>query len=195
MAHKFDPSRKELLDSPDRLKWQNPEAILKAFGVGRGMKVADVGCGTGFFAVPAARMVGPRGRVYGVDMQEEMLWSLQARIIREGLQNVLPVLSLEEAIPLSSSSVDVVLLMNTLHELAGDATLLEILRILKGDGFLAVVDWKKEPMEMGPPVEHRLSVEEAMERLSRRGLLVEEVDVGPLHYGLKALPPAGLEKP
>jgi ubiquinone/menaquinone biosynthesis C-methylase UbiE len=186
MAHKFDPSRKEMLDSPDRMKWQNPDSILKAFGVEEGMTLADVGCGTGFFSVPAARMVGAHGRVYGVDMQEEMLWSLQARLLKEGIENVLPILSTEEVIPLPSSSIDAVLLVNTLHELVGDATLLEIIRILRPEGFLAAVDWKKEPMEMGPPLEHRLSVGEAVKSLADRGLLAMDVEVGPLHYGLKA---------
>ncbi|MFQ5838991.1 MAG: class I SAM-dependent methyltransferase, partial [Thermoplasmata archaeon] len=186
MGHKFDPSRKELLDSPDRREWQNPQAILEAFEVMKGMVVADVGCGTGFFSIPAAGMVGTRGRVYAVDVQEEMLWSLQERLLKEGVGNVLPVLSLEDVIPLPSGSVDMVLLVNTLHELAGDATILEISRILRTEGHAAVVDWKKEPMEMGPPLEHRLSLSDANDRLTARGFKVKEVQVGPLHYGIKA---------
>ncbi len=186
MAHKFDPSAKELLDSPDRAEWQNPETILSAFEVGRSMVLADIGCGTGYFSLPAAKVVGPEGRVYGVDMQEEMLWSLQARLLKEGVRNVLPVLSLEEVVPLPDSSVDAVLLVNTLHELAGEGTLKEAHRILRSGGFLAVVDWKKEPMEMGPPLEHRLSLEEAKDRLSSRGFMVQEVAVGALHYGVRA---------
>ncbi|MEE9600371.1 MAG: class I SAM-dependent methyltransferase [Thermoplasmata archaeon] len=187
MAHKFDPSRKELLDSPDRRRWQDPEVILETFGIDRGMVIVDIGCGTGYFARPAARRVGPGGgRVYAVDMQEEMLWALQSRLLKEVVENVLPVLSLESGIPLPASCADAALLMNALHELAGDATLEEIRRILRPKGFLAVVDWKKEPMEQGPPLEHRLSREEAEERLKLNSFLPEEVEVGPFHYGLKA---------
>lgn len=150
------------------------------------MVVADVGCGTGFFSLPLAELVGPSGRVYGVDMQEEMVWSLQARLVEQQAENVLPVLSLEDIIPLTESSIDAVLLVNTLHELAGDGSLDEIYRILKSDGFLAVVDWKKEPMDRGPPLEHRLSANQAKKRLRSRGFEVADVEVGPLHYGIKA---------
>ncbi len=186
MAHKFDPSRKDILHSPDRLQWQDPEAILESFGLRPGMVLADVGCGTGFFSIPASKMVGPEGRVYGVDMQEEMLWNFQSRLVEAGVNNVLPVLSLEDAIPLPSGSVDMILLVNTLHELSGDATLLEIGRILRPGGFLGVVDWQKESMEMGPPVEHRLSLEEAEEKMRSLGYSVREVEVGPHHYGIRA---------
>ncbi len=197
MAHKFDPAHRERLHDPERGTWQDPEAILRTLGVGRGMVLADVGCGTGFFALPAAAQVGPGGRVYGVDMQEEMLWSLQDRLQEEGVRNVLPVLSLEDVIPLPDGSADAALLVNALHELRGDGALHEVWRILRPGGFLGVVDWKKEPMERGPPLDHRLSLGEARARLEGVGFRLEEVDVGPYHYGLRAdrPPPEGAGAP
>lgn len=190
MAHKFDPAHGERLHDPERRRWQDPEAILDAFGVVAGMALADVGCGTGFFALPAAARVGREGRVYAVDMQEEMLWGLQDRLREAGVRNVLPVLSLEDLIPLPEASVDATLLVNALHELRGDGGLQEVLRILRPGGVLGVVDWKKEAMERGPPLDHRLSLEEALARLEGLGFRVEVVEVGPYHYGVRAEKPA-----
>ena len=62
-GHKFDPARRGYLDSPARRAYLDPEGTLRAFGLREGMIMADVGAGTGFFALPAARLVGPRGRV------------------------------------------------------------------------------------------------------------------------------------
>ena len=59
----------EILMSPGRLEWQNPDKIVRALGVKQGMKVADIGCGPGFFTIPLARAVGQRGAVYAVDSE------------------------------------------------------------------------------------------------------------------------------
>lgn len=185
MAHKFDPAHRDRLHDPERRTWQDPEAILPALGLERGIAAADVGCGTGFFALPAAALVGPTGRVYAIDMQEPMLWTLLERLREAGVENVLPVLSLEDLIPLPGDHVDFALLVNALHEVKGDGALREVRRILRPGGSFGVVDWKKEPMDRGPPVAHRLSREEAEKRLARVGFRGEVVEVGPFHYGLR----------
>ena len=185
MAHKFDPAHAERLHDPERRSWQDPGAILPVLGLNEGMAAADVGCGTGFFALPAAALVGPAGRVYAIDMQEPMLWTLLERLREAGLENVLPVLSLEDVIPLPADHVDFALLVNALHEVKGDGALREVHRILRPGGTFGVVDWKKEPMERGPPVAHRIAQTEAEARLARIGFRGEAVDVGPFHYGLR----------
>lgn len=188
MAHKFDPANREMLHDPERRAWQDPDRILPALGLAEGMTVADVGCGTGFFALPAARLVGASARVYGVDMQEAMLWTLLDRVREAGVTNVMPVPSLEEVIPLPDDHVDFALLVNALHEVKGDGALLEVHRVLRPAGRFGVVDWKKEEMERGPPVDHRVSLEEAKTRLRRNGFQGETVEVGPFHYGLRLSP-------
>jgi ubiquinone/menaquinone biosynthesis C-methylase UbiE len=184
MAHKFDPEHLARLQDPERVEWQDPDAILETFGVGRGMILADVGAGPGFFTLPAARLVGGKGRIYAIDVQEPMLWALQKRLVEERVDNVLPVFSRENLIPLPSASVDFALLVNALHELEGNATLREIRRVLREGGGFGVVDWKKEPMEHGPPVEHRVSLDDARSLLATKAFSGKEVEVGPFHYGL-----------
>ncbi len=191
MPHKFDPENLGRLTDPERVEWQDPLAILRAFGLRSGMSMADVGCGPGFFSLPAAELVGDRGRVYAIDVQEAMLWALQDRLLENRVARVLPVLSREDLIPLASDSVDFALLVNALHELDGNATIQEVRRLLREDGRFGVVDWKKEPMERGPPVEHRIAVDDARAWMMENGYEGEDVEVGPYHYGLLL---SGVEK-
>lgn len=58
---------KKYHDEAERREWQEPEPILRKIGMGPGMTFADIGCGDGFFSLPAARMAGGDGRVFGVD--------------------------------------------------------------------------------------------------------------------------------
>jgi ubiquinone/menaquinone biosynthesis C-methylase UbiE len=184
MPHKFDVSRAEILEDEERFLLPQAE-ILKRIGVREGVTFADIGCGTGYFTIPASELVGERGRVYAIDIQEEMLELLKRKIAHIG--NIVAIKSEEDAIPLPEESVDVAFMGDVLHELEGEGTLREVYRILRRGGVLGVVDWKKEKMEIGPPTEDRLSVEEAKEKIERAGFRVREsFEIPPYHYCLVA---------
>ncbi len=186
-GHKFDASGRARLDSPERRAYLDPDAILEAFAIGEGMRIADVGAGIGFFARPAARRVGASGVVHAIDLSPEMLDDLRGRVAAEGLGNLETHLSTEDRIPLPDASVDVALLACVLHELAGAGTLRECRRILVAGGRLAVVDWKKIDQDEGPPREHRLDEAEAVDVLAAAGFTRARVfDAGPYHYGIEA---------
>ncbi len=186
-GHKFDAARRAYLDSDERRSYLDPVRILTAFRLARGMRVADVGTGTGFFAIPAARLVGPSGRVYAVDLVPEMLEDLQAKLAREPVGNLEALRSTEDRIPLADASVDFAFLACVLHELDGPGTLRECRRILARDGRLGIVDWKKEDMEFGPPKAHRLGEEEARAILRDAGFHpVRTFEGGRFHYGIEA---------
>ncbi len=70
MSHKFDVKRAEILDSQDRKQFLDPDSILDRIGLRREMVLADLGCGTGFFTIPASLRVK---KVYALDVQREML--------------------------------------------------------------------------------------------------------------------------
>ncbi len=145
----------------------------------------DVGAGTGYLAFPAAEVVKPAGHVFAVDVQEEMISELRRRVRENGNRWVVPVLASEEYIPLGDAFVDVAFLMNALHELEGDATLKEIHRILRPLGLFAVVDWKKEAMDRGPPVEHRVDSRAARTLLEATSFRYEKpFTPGPYHWGM-----------
>lgn len=77
--HKFDLARLHRLDRPERQAHLRPAELLEAHGVGPGMTVVDIGCGTGFFTLPAAALAGEAGRVYALDIAPEMLDHLRDR--------------------------------------------------------------------------------------------------------------------
>lgn len=188
-GHKFDPAGRSHLDSEERRIYLDPDTILEAFRVDAGLRMADVGAGIGFFARPAARRVGPKGRVYAVDLSSEMLEDLRVQREKEGLRNLELSLSTEDRIPLPDGSVDFAFLACVLHELAGAGTLLECRRILTSRGRLGVVDWKKIDQAEGPPREHRLDVGEANAFLTEAGFTpTRTFEAGPYHYGIEARP-------
>ncbi len=99
------------LDGKARRKWQNPEAILTDIGLEPGFTFMDIGCGQGFFALPAAKLVGEKGIVYGVDINGEYIARLKEKAAAAGLKNlVLETGSAEEAI-LCEACADIVFLV------------------------------------------------------------------------------------
>ncbi len=187
MAHKFDPKGADKLERPERLEWQPPEAVLSALGLQPGETLVDVGCGPGYFAIPAAKLVGATGRVYAVDISLEMLMRLGQRLYAEGLANVQPVLSRETNIPLPDGCADAALLANVLHEAEDRVALLaEVRRLVRPGGRLLVVDWVREPTPHGPPLEERLDPAEVEKEAGTAGWTVEgTASVGPYHWALR----------
>lgn len=174
----------ELLDDPGRTASQDPERFWRRLGLRPGMVVADVGAGTGFYAFPAAALVGPTGRVYAIDVSPELVELIAERARDRRVETVVTVRSTSTKIPVASGSADLVLLANLLHGVP-PATVDEAIRLARSGGRLVNVDWKKETTPGGPPVDHRLSAEEATRVLEGHGLrLTDSFDVGPYHYAL-----------
>ena len=76
----FKHTEAHKLEDPERLKWLPAAEILAHLRVAPGMKVADVGAGTGYFSIPIARAVGALGHVFAVDLQPEMLALLRGKL-------------------------------------------------------------------------------------------------------------------
>ncbi len=192
-AHAHDPlarrawTRAEalaVLESPDRRKTQDPLRVWRHARLRAGETVVEVGAGTGYFAVPAARRVGGSGRVYAVDLSEDLVALLGERRDRERLPQLHPVRSSVDRIPLPTGVADVVLLANVLHDIPS-TTLTEAVRLLRPGGRFLNVDWKKIRTPGGPPREIRLTPAGAERLLAPHGLrLVERWELGPWHYGL-----------
>jgi SAM-dependent methyltransferase len=181
MAHKFDVKRAEILDSQDRMQFLNPNSILDKIGLNREMVLADLGCGTGFFTIPASLRVK---KVYALDVQREMLDILQNKIKKQNITNIETILSEESSIPLPDGSVDILLMVNVFHELEDRSAILkEGKRILPSNGKLVIIDWKKMEMDFGPPVEVRLAEEEIISICEDSGFeFQEQSDAGPYNY-------------
>ena len=172
----FPPENLGLLEGPDRDLWQMPGPIMDALGIADGSVVADLGAGGGWFTIRLARRVGPNGKVYAEDIQRLMLEATRRRIAREGLRNVEPVLGTESDPKLPAGKIDAVLVVDTYHEINDPVPLLRNLaKSLKPQGRVGVVDFRKDGLGPGPPIEERLDpdlivrdAEAAGLRLARR---------------------------
>ncbi len=171
-------------DEESRRKWQNADAILTEIGLKPGATFVDVGCGDGFFALPAARMVRERGRVYGLDINPEAIERLKERAAHEGITNLQLNVGRAEDTVLCEACADFVFFGIVLHDFENPVRVLEnAKRMLQPSGRLVNLDWKKEPMEFGPPVQIRFSQEEAVHLIEAGGFRIQMVkESGPYHY-------------
>jgi ubiquinone/menaquinone biosynthesis C-methylase UbiE len=177
-------------NDPARRQWQDPEAILKDIGVKTGITFADIGCGGGFFALPAARMVGKEGKVYGVDANPASIASLQKQAAAEGLKNLFPTHGLAEDTVLCRQCADIVFFGMALHDFKDPALVLKNVRLtIKPNGKLINLDWKKDASFFGPPVHIRFDVAKASGLIEDAGFTIESVkDSGRYHYIITAKP-------
>src|SRR3989338_271502 len=188
MAHKFPIAMKAELDSPQRKKLLNPVKTLRALGIRAGMIVADVGCGTGFFTIPLAAVVGPRGRVLAADISREMIRDVGKRVEKAGLKNIKTVLSRENKIPVTSKRIDYCLLSSVVHELENRILFFrELKRLVKDGGKVGIIEWKKIPSPLGPPLRERISPAAMRQILAENGFAVEKIfSLGAHNYAVTA---------
>ncbi len=189
MAHKFDPRNVDRLLDPSRLELFDPDRVLREFGLREGMTVLDVGTGPGFYLPFLSRHAGEKGKVYAIDVQESLLRMAEERVRKEGLENVVPLLSGENTIPLPDGSVDFVFIAFTFHELEDPlAFLRELKRVCRRPAYLAVIDWKKEQRDRGPPPEEVLADWEVALILDDSGYRVGRVvEIGRYCFGVYAM--------
>jgi len=117
-----------IFESPDRDKKLQVERVMDILGVREGTGVGDIGAGSGWFTVRAAKRVGDRGMVYAVDINPEAIKYIDDRVRREGINNVHTILSSENDPRLPPNSIDAVLILKTYHEISDPIGLLENLR-------------------------------------------------------------------
>ncbi|WP_372682151.1 class I SAM-dependent methyltransferase [Desulfosarcina sp.] len=148
----------------------------------------DVACGIGNYAIEIARQIRETGKVHAFDLWEEGIAKLRLKAGSLGLDNIdAAVCDVSRNIPLTDHSVDICLMATVLHDLIEDGThhgtLKEIVRVLKPDGRLAVVEFKKMPGPPGPPEKVRLSPEGLHNVLAPLGFQCRStVDLGAVTY-------------
>ena len=182
--HKFNIKNIEKLDNPERRRTMPPEETLLKFKVEDNGLLLDVGCGIGYFTVPASKIL-KNNRVIGIDIIPEILDFAKGKA--EGINNIEFKISEEYAFPVGSDLVKYVLISNVIHEVEDKSRYLnEVRRVLKDDGYFLIIDWDKRKMEVGPPLHERISKDEMMELCSKSGFkTIETIDVSPNQYGLR----------
>lgn len=181
---KFDHHHKDFLDSEERHRLLDAEAIVRSLPLAPDQTVGDVGCGTGFFTVPLAQAL-PRGKVLAFDVQEEMLATARERVARQGLTNVEIRASQELRLPLPDGLLDGAMAAFVLHETQDLTGLLtEMRRVLKAGGWLAVLEFQRRQGSGGPPLAIRLSPADTLAALAAAGFraIAEPSELNEQHY-------------
>ena len=167
--HRFSGAEKwsKVFDDPERDSWQKPHEVIQALKLAPDASVADIGSGTGYFAVRLAHRV-PKGRVYGVDAEPDMVRYLAERAKREGLAN-LTAIAAKPNDPGIPSAVDLVILVDTYHHIPSrERYFRNLQKSLKPGGRLAIIDFKLDS-PVGPPKQARISADEVKQELGRAG--------------------------
>jgi len=175
------------LERADREAEQRPSEVFRAMGLKDGDVVADLGCGTGWFARRMARVVAPRGKVYAVDIQPEMLDLVRGYVAAEGVKRVEVVLGSETDPRLPALSLDWILLVDVYHEFQKPEAMLEaIRRSLKPAGRVALIEYRLEGTTAAHiRTEHRMSVDQLLAEWLPAGFrLVKQLDFLPTQHFL-----------
>ena len=184
----FNPAHMAKLESPERYRILPPFRTLKVMCLKEDDVMIDIGCGTGYFTLPASEITGPKGRVIGVDISEEMLNEVRGKINNHS-SNIELLLSDNVQLPVRDSLGTFALLANVLHEADDMMVMLsEANRVLKPGGRLAVIEWEKRDMPMGPPIEHRLHQDDIMNMVTEAGFRMAKISpAGDYHIAVSAI--------
>lgn len=181
--HRFQGAEEwaKAFDDPARDAWQKPDEVIKGLALPENAVVADIGAGTGYFAVRLARVL-PKGKVLGVDVEPDMVRYLRERAQREGLSNVVSLLSPTDD-PRLPEPVDVALVVNTVHHIEQRAAYFaKVKASLKPGGRVVIVDFKLGDIPVGPPEGMRLAPATVTAELKEAGLALSTLDEATLPY-------------
>ena len=162
----------------------NPEEVISQLELRSDMSAADFGCGSGGWVIPLAKRL-KQGKIYAIDVLEETLSVLKSKAQLDGLSNIETIqANVEKDAKIISNSLDLVLATNLFFETEDDPGVMkEIKRVLKNQGQVLVVDWKKDA-PFGPKGK-RISAEEIKKLAGEAGFkFKKELEAGSYHYAL-----------
>jgi predicted methyltransferase len=158
-----------IFENKDRDEKLQVQRVMDILGIKEGAHVADIGAGSGWFTVRAAKRVGSTGLVYAVDINPESIAYINRRTQREGIGNVHAILSNEDDPRLSKNSIDSVLLLKTYHEVAHPVLLLENLRSsLRSGARVGIID------RNGKGDDHGVSRDVVIQEAAQAGYQLQE---------------------
>jgi ubiquinone/menaquinone biosynthesis C-methylase UbiE len=165
------------LERSDREDEEAPAKLIAKLAVQPGQNIADVGCGSGYYSRRLAPLVAPTGKVYGVDIQPEMLRMLEEGARKEGITNIVSVQSAPDDPKLPAGAIDWILLVDVYHELQNPEPMLRKMRdALSPTGRVALVEFRLEGDTAAHILtEHRMSVEQVLAEWKPAGFELVEL--------------------
>jgi SAM-dependent methyltransferase len=162
------------LERPGREREENVRQAIENLDIQPDEHIADIGAGSGYYTFRMAQKV-PRGKVYAVDIQPEMLAIMEAEIARQGLDNVELVRGNETSPRLPENSVDLVVMVDVYHELSNPREMMQdIVRALKPDGRFVLLEYRQEDPRVPIKPLHKMSEEQAVREMRAVGLRLRE---------------------
>lgn len=186
IAPTMSASGAEWLIRDSREREEQPRKLLEALQIQPGQQVCDFGCGNGYYTLQLAARVGTRGKVFAVDIQQEMLQLLQQRIAPRGITNIETVLATADDPNLPRGQLDLVLLVDVYHELdRPELVLRSIYAGLKQTGRVVLVEFRQEDDTVPIKPLHKMSQPQVVKELTANGFkLVGQFDELPWQHVL-----------
>lgn len=170
------------------VSFSDPKKNIDQCGIQAGQIIADLGAGSGFYTLEAAKALGSTGKVYAVDAQKDLLSRIKNNATKEGLYNVEVIWGDIEKLGgtnIRDNSIDLILVCNVMFQLTDKKGVAgEIKRILASGGRVLVVDWTDSFGGIGPHKDHLFSKEDAEHLFETSGFSKDrEIQAGAHHYG------------
>ncbi|MCE9532941.1 MAG: class I SAM-dependent methyltransferase [Planctomycetes bacterium] len=166
IAHVMGHAAAGWLERPEREAEEEPQKLLKALKVEAGMTIADIGAGSGYHVFRLAPVVGPKGKILAVDIQQEMLDIIKARMKKEKTTNVETILGKEADPKLPDGALDLILMVDVYHEFEFPYEMTEkMIKALKPGGRLVFVEFKKEDPKVFIKEVHKMSERQVIKEM------------------------------
>ncbi len=172
--HSFGDAQKwsQVFDDPKRDEWQKPHQVIQALKLKPDAVIADIGAGTGYFALRFAHMA-PQGRVYAVDTEPGMVKYLTDRAHGAGLKNIVAVHALPDD-PRLPEKADLIIFVDVYHHVEERVRYFGKLKErLRPGGRIAIIDFRMDS-PVGPPVSARIAPERVKAEIERAGYTLSQ---------------------
>ena len=159
------------LERPEREKEEDTAKLLPPLKIKPGDVVADIGAGSGYYAMKLSELVGPKGKVYAVDIQPEMLAIIKNRMKAAKVTNIETIQNTETELKLPASSVDLLLLVDVYHEFSHPHEMtLEMVKALKPGGRMVFVEFRMEDEKVPILTVHKMSEKQVLKEMEGQPL-------------------------
>jgi ubiquinone/menaquinone biosynthesis C-methylase UbiE len=154
------------LDRPEREREEEPTRLMEALKLQPGDAVADIGAGTGYFTFRLSKQVGPKGKVYAVEIQKEMLDIIDRRMKERDVKNIDLVLGTESDPKLPANSLDMILLVDVYHEFEYPYEMTQVMvAALKPGGRLVFVEYRLEDPLVPIKLVHKMTQKQVLKEM------------------------------
>ncbi len=174
------------LEDPNRENYQKPNDVLDALALKPGEVVADIGAGSGYFTVRFSNALKESGKVYAVDVSQDMIDYMNRRFQETNARNVTTVMAAADDPRLPDASVDRIFICDTWHHIENRSQYLTRLkRALRAGGQIIMIDFQKRDLPVGPPIDMKIAREDLIQEMESSGFrLVQEHAFLPYQYFL-----------